>query len=159
MRIALLLHSTYHRKDSEFVREAYWQLLNRLPDEQEVAVRMHSLSNGATKSEMLEEIVSSGEATELYSQCSDDLTETAASKIQYMLSTDNETFVFLLHVEFLCRAVENDELGNLLNALGQGMPRMDIIRSVVSSEEWLLLLESDKTVLDRRMFAFFTNSR
>lgn len=160
MRIAPLLHTAYNRKGSDFVVEMYNQLLNREPDEEEIIGRVSELEGGVSKYEMMAGVMISAEAKELYEQLPDGNVESAADKIQYMLQTnDAETFLNMLYAEVLCRFAEDEEYTSHLCALEQGADPIGIVYAFLLSDEFWMLLESDRSCIDRRMLLIFMTSR
>jgi len=159
MRIASFLHQACQMEPIEFIKEIYRQLLNRVPDDEEISNGLNLLAEGRTKPELIHLIMTGEEAIALYNRKSVKDASPVVSKLGYLLDTDPETFVPLLYAEFLCRFAEDAEYDELLYFLRQGTPRISAIRSLLGSEEWSQLLASDKSVIDRKMLSIFLTSR
>lgn len=151
MRIAQLLHHAYHQEHSEFIKAVHQQLLKREPEEREVTHYLNSLEVGLSKNEIIVELLTSEEASLLYRRQPGGLSETVADKLQGIMKMDQRMIVVLLYAEVLCRCVDGDGYESHLNSLKQGTTPIELIRVFLSCEEWLQLLQSDNSLLERRM--------
>ncbi|WP_248930817.1 DUF4214 domain-containing protein [Paenibacillus hamazuiensis] len=143
-----IMHKMHQKNGADFVTELFRQLLDREPDEGGLNYYMYLLQSGMSKHQMMIDIMQSHEAFLLYHRPAGPVTDpfhTAARKLRYVLTLPPEEFVEAMFAELLCRKPDFSGCGSFLQLLRQGITPFQAWMEVMRSEEFSMLLGTNRT--------------
>lgn len=158
MRICQLLLAAYEQE--AVVGALFRQLVHWEPDEQTSSYYGEWLRAGVAKNDVMLEILHLPEASALYVLPPPDAEEervTIAHRLQYLMVLRDEDFVSELYRELLYREADPSGFWIQLDALRQGVHRLQLISGFLSSEEWHTLLDR-RHVFSARILDHFLHS-
>lgn len=146
MRLMQILHKLFQLEGYELITELYRELLNREPDAEGLYHHAGQLASGVSKISIMEGMLSSAEARQLYDRRSpwpvDSNKPTAANLLHHLFAMGNKDYAYRLYAELLCREPDHAGYASHLSALRAGMSKMSLFLAILKSEECMALLRA-----------------
>lgn len=151
-----ILHSVFQRDGNEFVTEIYRELLNRDLDMKTIHHYMGFLSSGASKIDVMKQMLQSNEAMAIYRKPLtwpiDRNKPTVANILYNLFRLGREDFIKGLYSHLLLRDPDPAGYNGHLSNLNRGVSRITIFISFLFSKESMeLLLTPNKRVISEKV--------